>query len=179
MASPVINMVSSRPRSQSHVQDHRVSHKRGLSAKHYPKDCPPLSVQWFFAVDVPKRKPRLLSSDDSKTPEPAKVPPKKFSAFSDNDSQSIEAAFQNSLTEDLQTSSRHSVDHDGKSPTTEAEKSASITVPVNEDFLFDVNIDERELAPVYWLGPVYDVRRGSWFQAGRLISVRSECTVQG
>lgn len=37
------------------------------------------------------------------------------------------------------------------------------TVPVNEDFLFDVNIDKRELAPAYWLGPIYDVRRGSWF----------------
>jgi hypothetical protein len=29
-------------------------------------------------------------------------------------------------------------------------------VPVNEDFLFDVSIEERELAPVYWLGPVYE-----------------------
>ena len=36
-------------------------------------------------------------------------------------------------------------------------------VPVNEDFLFDVDIDTRELAPTYWLGPVYDVRRGTWF----------------
>lgn len=36
-------------------------------------------------------------------------------------------------------------------------------MPVNEDFLFDVDIQERELAPVYWLGPVYEVRRGTWF----------------
>ena len=36
-------------------------------------------------------------------------------------------------------------------------------MPVNEDFLFDVDIEDRELTPVYWLGPVYDVRRGSWF----------------
>lgn len=34
---------------------------------------------------------------------------------------------------------------------------------VNEDFLFDVDVEKRELAPVYWLGPIYDVRRGSWF----------------
>lgn len=26
-----------------------------------------------------------------------------------------------------------------------------------------VDIERRELAPVYWLGPIYDVRRGSWF----------------
>lgn len=38
-----------------------------------------------------------------------------------------------------------------------------IKVPVNEDFLFDVDVEKRELAPTYWLGPIYDVRRGSWF----------------
>lgn len=35
-------------------------------------------------------------------------------------------------------------------------KQDAARVPVNEDFLFDVNIEERELAPVYWLGPVYE-----------------------
>ena len=34
---------------------------------------------------------------------------------------------------------------------------------MNEDFLFDVDIDSRELAPAYWLGPIYDVRRATWF----------------
>jgi len=29
--------------------------------------------------------------------------------------------------------------------------------------LFDVTIERRELAPAYWIGPVYEVRRGSWF----------------
>ncbi len=29
-------------------------------------------------------------------------------------------------------------------------------VPVNEDFLFDVSIERRELCPVYWHGPVYE-----------------------
>lgn len=32
----------------------------------------------------------------------------------------------------------------------------AVRVPVNEDFLFDVDIEARELAPVYWLGPVYE-----------------------
>ena len=40
-------------------------------------------------------------------------------------------------------------------------------VPVNEDRLFDVDIKKRELSPVYWLGPVYDVRRGTWFYQGK------------
>ena len=43
------------------------------------------------------------------------------------------------------------------------EKGGKVKVPVNEDFLFDVDIEARELAPTYWLGPIYDVRRGSWF----------------
>ena len=46
---------------------------------------------------------------------------------------------------------------------TSTDKVGSVKVPVNEDFLFDVNIEARELAPAYWLGPIYDVRRGSWF----------------
>ena len=36
-------------------------------------------------------------------------------------------------------------------------------MPVNEDFLFDVDVEKRELAPAYWLGPIYETRRGSWF----------------
>ena len=43
------------------------------------------------------------------------------------------------------------------------EQGGAVKVPVNEDFLFDVDIDNRELAPTYWLGPIYDVRRGTWF----------------
>jgi hypothetical protein len=38
-----------------------------------------------------------------------------------------------------------------------------VMVPVQEDYLFDVDVEERELCPVYWLGPIYEVRRGSWF----------------
>lgn len=36
-------------------------------------------------------------------------------------------------------------------------------VPVNEDYLFDVDIRQRELAPAYWMGLTYAVRRGTWF----------------
>ena len=42
-------------------------------------------------------------------------------------------------------------------------KSTPPKVPVNEDYLFDVDVENRELAPAYWLGPVYEVRRGIWF----------------
>jgi hypothetical protein len=45
----------------------------------------------------------------------------------------------------------------------EFDSSKSTKVPVNEDYLFDVIIEQRELTPAYWIGPVYEVRRGSWF----------------
>jgi hypothetical protein len=38
-------------------------------------------------------------------------------------------------------------------------------VPVNEDHLFEVNISKREISPVYWEGPTYEVRRATWFIA--------------
>lgn len=37
------------------------------------------------------------------------------------------------------------------------EKGGYIKVPVNEDYLFDVDVEKRELAPTYWLGSIYDV----------------------
>lgn len=40
---------------------------------------------------------------------------------------------------------------------------ATTKVSVNEDYLFDVDIENRELGPAYWLGPIYAVRRGTWF----------------
>lgn len=115
------------------------------SLRRYPKDCPPLKTRWFYAVDVPKRKP---FADSSK----AAPVPKKLIPFSSNDSQSIESAFQ---ALDKGDNTDHSSED---SPPTTLTK-----VPVNEDYLFDVNIEHRELEPAYWIGPVYEVRRGSWF----------------
>jgi hypothetical protein len=36
-------------------------------------------------------------------------------------------------------------------------------VPVNEDYLFEVDISKREIRPVYWEGPIFEVRRAIWF----------------
>lgn len=109
--------------------------------------------------------------------------PKKFVSFSARDSRSIESAFQKlaeeersiSKTPDLSGDTTKTTDASGRTvPVIETQidtttgsndpnKSNSVKVSVNEDFLFDVEIDSRELAPAYWLGPVYDVRRASWF----------------
>lgn len=107
--------------------------------------------------------------------EPKPVQPKKFAAFSTEDSRAIETAYQEKLQE-LEEGKSQSKGDDGPRAGTKRPRATSnegtqdagstvsyTTVPVNEDFLFDVNIEDRELAPAYWEGPVYDVRRGSWF----------------
>lgn len=62
--------------------------------------------------------------------------PESFIPFSEYDSNRLERAFRNRSDK---------------------------PVEVNEDKLFEVNIDKFELSPVYWEGPVYEVRRGLWF----------------
>lgn len=58
---------------------------------------------------------------------------------------------------------RESLGNTSINDASDSEKGGRVKVPVNEDFLFDVDVEARELAPAYWLGPIYDVRRGSWF----------------
>lgn len=101
-------------------------------------------------------------------------------SFGARDSRAIESAFQKLSEEedavDLKSSSysRHMEGGDlgsGDLRATGADSGKvgveeSLEVPVNEDYLFDVDIKKRELAPVYWLGPAYDIRRGTWFFQG-------------
>jgi hypothetical protein len=117
-------------------------------------------------VDVPKRKPKLSRSAQ---PEKITASPKKYNAFSPSDSKALEAEYQKLLEQTESTRShpatrKRKADATGRNPDDTAEDAAGNTdsqpigtrVAVNEDFLFDVDIESRELAPVYWLGPVYD-----------------------
>jgi len=117
-------------------------------------------------IQVPKRKPAFLTGRRNKPTAKEKPPvlPKKYAAFVPSDSRAIEEAYQK-LLEEREDSSRDSSSFRGRAATRSSDilPSTSTHVPVNEDFLFDVAILQRELAPVYWLGPVYDVRRGTWF----------------
>ncbi|KAL8927390.1 MAG: hypothetical protein Q9172_001388 [Xanthocarpia lactea] len=161
--------------------DHSLKSRFRFTPRHYPPDCPPVQIKWYYAVDVPKRKPLPLEQP----PKGALVTtPKKYVAFSARDSRSIESAFQRLAEEEDAIVQNHSQGGDvgdvglGRAKTITASghtKNTSLEsevekhepspsrVPVNEDFLFDVDIDKRELAPAYWFGPIYDVRRGSWF----------------
>lgn len=173
-----------------------------FSLRHYPPDCPPAQIKWYYAVDVgtdptvqrpltpcanltgfqiPKRKPSPLDQPAKDAPVPN---PKKYVAFSLRDSRAIESAFRRLVEEEDAATHPDSHSEDVGSARLNRAKTVATTghtespnsgdnpskpgqdptrVPVNEDFLFDVDIEKRELAPAYWLGPIYDVRRGSWF----------------
>lgn len=109
--------------------------------------------------------------------------PKKFVTFTTSDSRSIETAYQKLADEyddpsqeprqkgEDYGSAEPTTPSSGKKPNTSLDEAGQDThaakgkvqVPVHEDFLFDVDVEQRELCPLYWLGPIYEVRRGSWF----------------
>ncbi|KAF4536275.1 DDHD domain-containing protein [Lasiodiplodia theobromae] len=162
---------------QSRGADHTVTNRHRLSLKKYPRDCPPLSVLWFHAVDIPKRKALVFANNPSKTDKPPQ--PKKWNPFSAGDSRALEATFQK-ICDEAEEAERKKL-HGQESSQKEEPRQWQIKernirwerselngelkakVPVNEDFLFDVDVEERELAPAYWIGAVYEVRRGTWF----------------
>ncbi|CAP91618.1 Pc13g05490 [Penicillium rubens Wisconsin 54-1255] len=136
---------------RSQGEDHTVTHMHRLSMRRYPPDCPPLKVRWFYAVDSPKRKPSIIGQKKAdQKPLPS---PKKFIPFPGKDSQSIETTFQK--LSDIEDARQQNQPKDSEPVLTQ--------VPVNEDFLFNVDVEQRELSPTYWIGPVYEVRRGTWF----------------
>ncbi|KAJ5170659.1 uncharacterized protein N7500_003442 [Penicillium coprophilum] len=136
---------------RSQGEDHTVTHMHRLSMRRYPSDCPPLKVRWFYAVDSPKRKPSIIGQKKAnQKPLPS---PKKFIPFPGKDSQSIETTFQK--LSDIEDARQQNQPNDSEPVLSK--------VPVNEDFLFNVDVEQRELSPTYWIGPVYEVRRGTWF----------------
>lgn len=102
-------------------------------------------------MDSPKRKPSIIGQKKAdQKPLPS---PKKFIPFPGKDSQSIETTFQK--LSDIEDARQQNQSNDSEPVLTK--------VPVNEDFLFNVDVEQRELSPTYWIGPVYEVRRGTWF----------------
>lgn len=114
------------------------SHFHRLSAM-VPPDAPPMTIRcsfmldaaddrWFYATDVPKKKLVPDSNDKPKAPT-------KWTAFTPRDSKALEAAFQKSIENPSQLVP---------------------SVSVNEDHLFEVDIAQRELRPIYFRGSTYE-----------------------
>ncbi|KAL8720251.1 MAG: hypothetical protein Q9225_002849 [Loekoesia sp. 1 TL-2023] len=145
----------------------------------------PTSLPFRLSSDtdqmVPKRKPPPLEQPPKDV---LATKPKKYVAFSARDSRAIESTFRKLVEEEDAADQNESQDGDIGAMGLSRAKTVAATgqtgntsfdgdtdkpghgqtkVPVNEDFLFDVDIEKRELAPAYWFGPIYDVRRGSWF----------------
>nr|XP_036581642.1 DDHD domain-containing protein [Colletotrichum truncatum]KAF6790085.1 DDHD domain-containing protein [Colletotrichum truncatum] len=162
--------------------DHSITHLYGQSTKSYPVDCPPLNVLWYHATDVPKRKAQFLRDKSKPTDDTKPAPqPKKFVPFDKGDSRAIEVAYQRLLEDSEKRRSERSLrnvsgssrrgrkntddddTHSSLETSPDGTQTPKTRVPVSEDYLFDVDIEKREFAPVYWLGAVYEVRRGTWF----------------
>lgn len=99
------------------------------------------AIRWFYATDVPLSKPFLKGYKPNKRPA-------KFIPFSFADSEKLESQWQKYK--------------EGKT------KKASVWV--NEDGLFDCDLNARILKAAYWDGPTYEIRRGSWFLDNQPIS---------
>ncbi|CAJ0750773.1 23205_t:CDS:2 [Entrophospora sp. SA101] len=95
---------------------------------------PVLVPRWFYATDIPLRDPS--KSLNQPTDKDDKYP-KVYLPFSKSDSNALEGAYMSG--------------------------EAGVKIACNEDCLYEVDVDRRELLPIYWIGPIYLVVRATWF----------------
>ncbi|KAH3683544.1 hypothetical protein WICPIJ_005490 [Wickerhamomyces pijperi] len=100
----------------------------------YYSTAPIVKPKWFYSTEAPVSMPAPYKYKQ-------KAQPEKFQEFSDFDNDRLETAYSQLK----------------KNPCAEEK------VPVNEDFLFEADLNKRQMAPVYWDGAVYEIRRGIWF----------------
>lgn len=127
--------------------------------KHYEKNSP--VAHWFYATDTP------ISKSTFKAWKPLTAAA-KFTAFSDHDSNKLESAFQHTMAQKHHSTTSNEHNHNNSNEvsmknTTKHHKHAKSSVSVLEDQLYEVDVAARTLSPIYWDGPVYEVRRGTWF----------------
>ena len=115
-------------------------------------------VIWFQATDIPLREGNPFKTAEKNSAKSAVV----WERFSDVDSLLLEQAFLKAK-EGVKGRSSSVV-----APISVASASSSSTtttvLPYALDGLFEVNVITREIYPVYWDGPIYEVRRGIWFE---------------
>ncbi|CAG8640078.1 8315_t:CDS:10 [Acaulospora morrowiae] len=110
-------------------------------------DYPETVAYWFHAADAPRNDPikksttniTKSSQEATSSTVPKTKQPTNWIPFSKRDSAALEEAFKSGTPKQ---------------------------VPCNEDYLFEVDVEKREIRPIYWLGPAYEVRRATWFQQG-------------
>ncbi|ODV94527.1 hypothetical protein PACTADRAFT_3413 [Pachysolen tannophilus NRRL Y-2460] len=106
-----------------------------------------VNVRWFYATDIPNSKPFLQFYE-------RKEDPKKFLPFSSEDSKILEEQYQKYLT----------FKKNGNVKSSDLIPGFPLNlVPVNEDRLFECDLNLLEMKPIYWEGNSYEIRRGLWF----------------
>jgi hypothetical protein len=105
---------------------------------------PPLKLKWYYATTNPLRYPAEYGAVKATKKEPV-----KFSAFNEQDSARLEKKYR-----ELQ---------EVAGPLQKEDETKGFKVEVNEDHLFEVDLVKMEMAPIYWSGAIYGVRRGTWF----------------
>eukprot|EP00842_Homolaphlyctis_polyrhiza_P000593 jgi/Hompol1/1534/HPOL_004769-RA len=142
-----------------------------------PPPPPELVPRWFRATDAPKRDATPFKFRSLQAQQAAAKPPLLWEPLSVKDSDAVEAIYQRLL----RSAPSHS-----PSPAMSASASASsLAVPPSsgdaadevprqpgihpsvilggEDNLYQIDVELREISPVFWDGPTYDIRRGTWF----------------
>lgn len=108
-------------------------------------DAPPLLVRWYFAVNNPVSYPKEYGEMTD-----VKEEPPRFSGFKEEDCIKLEERYLELLK--LKSNSNLKPEHENQ-----------FKIEVNEDHLFEVDITKMSMAPIYWSGAVYEIRRGTWF----------------
>ncbi|KAI9144542.1 DDHD domain-containing protein [Paraphysoderma sedebokerense] len=149
-------------------------------------DSPPPSPspKWFYATDIPKYYPndtKIKSLPSQKQ----KQPPQVFEEFTKRHSKQLEELYQKLsawreatgqttqvLLQQFQQQPQQlpsDIADTLPSPSTISPPARPLLPPfsttalVNEDNLFEADVNHMLLYPVYWKGPAYEVRRGLWF----------------
>lgn len=101
--------------------------------------------RWFEAIDIAIADNTPFTSKRVPTVATAQKQPAKFAPFCAQESAKIERTYQAYIYDP---------------------KTAPKTVLVKSDLLYEVNVETKTIAPAYWPGPVFEIRRGTWFYDG-------------
>lgn len=140
--------------SHAHSNIHHNYHNTHKSKSHID-----LKAYWYYATDTPISK----SNHQSWKPTTAA---EKFVPFPKEDSARLEAVYQYLIRNGKNVHHNQITDIPESLESDETSKSKHPKieeVSVLEDKLYEVNISKRTLYPIYWDGPTFEVRRGTWF----------------
>ncbi|KAL2911870.1 hypothetical protein HK105_208653 [Polyrhizophydium stewartii] len=122
---------------------------------------PPLAPRWFRATDVPKR-----DATPFKFRPPTQTPktPQQWAPFSLSDSAAIEEIYQRLLRESQTTAAaRPSVSPVRSTVREQTPRRPENCIVGGEDKLYEIDVENKEISPIYWDGATFDIRRGTWF----------------